>query len=233
MLEVPSYTAVEFLRGEIGASSAKARDLKNKIMFLRHALNSEGRLLQEIVAIDIRTRTTSWAKQTLKYMGTMGWSIEQIKSLGLCNIEKSINDWDTLKWTEGMQSKSTLRLYRSSKDKPEEIRWFRNGFKYSLMLKARSDSLKLGWRGLREDKSKDCKLCGFDSETLEHFLIDCPALQAIRNKEIILQLPRIESKEVIMKVFLLMKVEPDVSTQGLIDTLLQLWNTRDRIMSAV
>ena len=35
ILQVPEYTAIEFLRGEIGASCSKARDMKNKIFILK------------------------------------------------------------------------------------------------------------------------------------------------------------------------------------------------------
>ena len=31
ILDVPKYTATEFLRGEVGASSAKARDIKKQV----------------------------------------------------------------------------------------------------------------------------------------------------------------------------------------------------------
>ena len=38
ILKLPTYTASSALRSEIGASSAKARDIKNKILFVKHAL---------------------------------------------------------------------------------------------------------------------------------------------------------------------------------------------------
>ena len=37
ILQVPTYTAVEFLRGEVGASSMMASDIKFEIIYLRHS----------------------------------------------------------------------------------------------------------------------------------------------------------------------------------------------------
>ena len=36
ILELPIYTATSALRSEIGASSTKCRDMKNKILFVKH-----------------------------------------------------------------------------------------------------------------------------------------------------------------------------------------------------
>ena len=38
ILELPIYTASSALRPEIGASSSKTRDIKNKILFVKHIL---------------------------------------------------------------------------------------------------------------------------------------------------------------------------------------------------
>ena len=58
ILNEPTYTAIEFLRGEVGMSSATARDMKNKIPFLKHALKNDGNsILKEIVIDDWQNET--------------------------------------------------------------------------------------------------------------------------------------------------------------------------------
>ena len=42
ILEVPAYAACSALRAEIGASSSKARDIKNKLLFIKHILEENG-----------------------------------------------------------------------------------------------------------------------------------------------------------------------------------------------
>ena len=112
------------------------------------------------------------------------------------------------------------------KDKPDEIRWFKNGSRYSIMMQARSDTLKLGWRGFEDDKIITCKLCKRNKiETLEHFVLDCHELQIIRNKILFLQLPRPqETAELLHKV--LFFLEKDIPANVIIDTILQMWIVR-------
>ena len=59
----------------------------------------------------------------------------------------------------------------------KEKKWFKNGAKYLLMKKARSDTLKLGWRNWAIDEEKICKLCGHEIETNKHFLLRCFKLE--------------------------------------------------------
>ena len=93
-------------------------------------------------------------------------------------------------------------------------------------MQARSDTLKLGWRGLSEDKELACKLCKKGQiETLEHFLLDCPELQLIRNRIIFLQLPRPLETEKLMEIMLLY-TDGEVSHDTIINTILCMWTTR-------
>ena len=47
----------------------------------------------------------------------------------------------------------------SMKQHIKEEKWFKNGAKYSLVMKARSDTLELGRRNWVTDEEKICKLC--------------------------------------------------------------------------
>ena len=40
ILELPIYTASSALRSEVGASSSKSRDIKSKILFVKHILEN-------------------------------------------------------------------------------------------------------------------------------------------------------------------------------------------------
>ena len=54
ILDIPRSTAIEFLRGEIGSSSMLFRDIRAKIMYLKHALTSNNNdLLKYIATIEI------------------------------------------------------------------------------------------------------------------------------------------------------------------------------------
>ena len=69
ILKVPEFTAVEFLRGEVGASSSKARDIKNKILFLKHSLKQGGNtLLTKIVEDDLEHKKNQLGKGETRQM---------------------------------------------------------------------------------------------------------------------------------------------------------------------
>ena len=69
ILQVPHCTANSFLRGEIGASSSKARDMKNKILFLRHCYQpNTNSLLREIITKDFERELTPFIKTVKGYL---------------------------------------------------------------------------------------------------------------------------------------------------------------------
>ena len=106
-----------------------------------------------------------------------------------------------------------------------------NGIKYEIMMKARSDTLPLKWRTWGVEEEKRCPLCNHQTETLEHFLLDCDILQAIRNNCIELQRPRMEDgrEEQIVSMLLLGKNGNERDNQY-IEVLYQLWKERKKII---
>ena len=232
ILGVPRYTAVEFLRGEIGASSALARDAKNKILFLKHALQSENNsMLAEIATNDIQGKVTRWAAVTKKYLRELNLSLEQVQAFHKDAIEKRIYEWDCKQWKEKMNMRSTLKMYSKFKNHPQEVKWFRNGQRYFNMMRARSNTLKLGWREFENDSNKICKICSKgEIETLKHFILECVELQETRNKYILLQLPRIANDDKLMQKILLFEIDNETNFQEMIEIVNLLWQKRNRLI---
>ena len=232
ILGVPRYTAVEFLRGEIGASSMLARDAKNKILFLKHALKEGNNpMLADIVRADMQNKITKWSINTAKYLNELNITIEQVQIIHKGAIEKRTNDWDNNKWKSNVSMRKTLKLYGKFKKHPEEVKWFRNGQKYFNMMKARSDTLKLGWREFANESNKICKVCSEgEIETLQHFILDCPGLQNCRNRFIFLQLPRNRNSENLLQRILLYEKDDTIDNKQMIDILNQLWQERNKIL---
>ena len=231
ILQVPSYTASEFLRGEIGASSAKARDIKNKLLFLKHSLRNDGNnLLKEIVLFDIQKKESDYAKLVIKYLSDLGLTINQIKELKVSQIKNKIYDYDKILWIQGMQSKSTLTMYRNNKQEIREEKWMKNGQKYSTMMKIRSNSLKLSWREFNNAADKICSLCSIEIETVEHFMLDCNKLNELRNEYIHLQLPRNENRANLINTVLLFHKDELFSQEYFINMMQRLWNHRNLLL---
>ena len=134
---------------------------------------------------------TSWSKISNSYLKETNINIYNISQLCIKLIKNKINDLDSDKWKNKMINLSTLSRYRSQKESIQETKWFRNGNKFSLMMKARANVLKLNWRNQGNEELKKCSLCKCHIETIDHFLLDCDKLQLIRNKYLILQRPQI------------------------------------------
>ena len=209
ILQLPIYTPVEFLRGEVGASSMWARDIKSKLLFVKHALREGGNvILKKVMEKTIEDNNSKLAKVVTKYMEQTSMSKRDLTNLSINQIKKKVKEMDSEFWREGLERKSTLSIYREKKEDIEEVKWFRNGRKYQLMMRARSNTLGINWRKWGTEEEKICDLCGEGEETLLHFVIECRQLQQTRNKCRMLQRPCLEQKDKIMEEVLIIDGSP-------------------------
>ena len=204
--------------------------MKNKILFLKHSL-TEGRnqLLNSIMTHIIGSNDTIWIKKTNEYLQDVGLNLDDVNNMSIEMIKNKITEFDTNKVNENISEKSTLYLYREFKKNVSEEKWFRNSYKHSIMMNARANTLKLGWRSYLHDDNSLCQLCSAQVETLEHFLIDCHKLQHIRQKYILLQRPEIENKVCTLKTLLLFDEEID-EYGTCIDAVYNLWKEREKLL---
>ena len=97
------------------------------------------------------------------------------------------------------------------------------------MMRARANSLRLGWRNFGSEEDRRCQLCRAEVETLEHFLIDCNELQEARSRHLILQRPQIQSRENIIDKILLFETQGG-ETECHISIVAQLWALRKSLI---
>ena len=232
MLQVPIYTACEALRGEVGASTTVSRDMKNKLLFVKHALDDNtNELLKKIMAEQLDKMDTKWIKQVWNYLDILGITPQILTLMKENKIKKLIDKWDTRMWQEEMKEKSTLKIYREYKQQINEENWLDNREESNIMIKARVNALKLGWREnlTKKDETK-CQLCKKDIETLNHFILHCDKLNPIRQKNKTLQRPYQENEEAIIAEILLF-YKPDTYTrEANLKTLYAMWKERVRIL---
>ena len=231
ILNLPTYTATEFLRGEVGSSTMRWRMVKGKLLYLIRKLKSDGNcILREIITKELREGTAKWVKQLGKDMETLGMN-QNIEIYTKSQIIKIINEKDGEEWRAGMERKVTLRRYQDRKTEIKEETWFKNENKYATMMRARSDTLQLKWRSWGNDEEKLCPLCQLQTETLEHFLIDCDSLQNIRNKYLELQRPIILSgKETLIAQILLLVENTDEKNTQYLNLVEEMWKMRKSIL---
>ena len=157
ILEMPAYTACSALRAEIGASSSKAGDIKNKLLFIKHILEENGNyLVRDIFLKQYYEKETKYIKRIKQYMKMININLDAIKRAPIKKIKEMVNEWDINYWKEEMKGKATLRIYSKYKENTKEISWHENSAKTEILIKACTDTLKLNWR--EKYKGKDNKL---------------------------------------------------------------------------
>ena len=199
-------------------------------MYFKYTLTqTNNSLLREIVGMDVEYKT-EWFKKIKLYMDKVEMTQEQLFTMSKEQIKKKIDEWDTLQWKEGMELKSTLEIYRDYKTNIKEETWVLNNNKVNIMMRARSDTLKLNWREFGTESAKICKLCNEENETLQHFILDCDRLQEVRSGYLELQRPVVENKKSLMASVLLLNVMGDRNPEFFIDLLWVLWRKREQII---
>ena len=196
ILQVPTFVANGALRGEIGATSSRARDAKIKILFAKHLLSeSRNDLNKEIFIKEYENGDNKWIKTLRKYLKEMGLNITEVKNLNKNKIKEKVKIWDTYKWKNEIREKSTLEIYEKYKKDIKEESWVDNTEGSKVLVRARTNSLPLNWRNRFTNKSENCPSCREETETLEHFILDCRNYCSIRNKFVFLQELEDKSKE--------------------------------------
>ena len=230
ILGVPVATAVEFLRGDVGASSHLARDMKGKLLFIKHAVTENKNItLEKTMLKELQEEESKWSKQVNEYMMELNLNIQEIRNSSINNIKKRINEYDLENWKRGMEEKVTLGRYRSLKTEIKEEKWFKNGDKYTIMMKARSNTLNLEWKSWGTDEEKICKLCNEENEDMEHFLIKCNSLQQLRQQYLELQRPNYEQMDDIINRLLIFTETRTVKIEENINFLYKMWMKRKKL----
>ena len=225
ILGMPSYTASSALRSEIGASSTKSRDMKSKIMFVKHIIEDEGNNLVKEIFMKQYHEGTKYMKKIKTYMKTMNVNLNAIEEMSKQKIKEKINQIDTDNWKAEMGEKETLKIYREYKEKISEIKWYDNTLETKLIIKARTDTLELNWRNKHKGKDVKC-ICNYEEETLEHFLLDCEIYSEIRKKYNFMQQPYIENRKELLANILIFQVDIKSEIEIRKSYILNIWRTR-------
>lgn len=182
VLGCPGYTPVAAIRGDIGSSSISTRIMKSKLKYTRYVMNSQNELLKKIFLDMFNENRDTFIKEVKLYMSHLNLeNLDDMDDISEKDLDGMIREFDSRNWLEDLQSKSTLHVYKNFKLNIKEEYFYDNTYESILLFRARSNTLKLNWRQRFEGGDVECKLCdGGAEEDLEHFLIQCSALSAIR-----------------------------------------------------
>ena len=88
ILKLPMYTASSALKEEIGALAAKARDIKNKILFVKHILEvGNNDLVREIFLYQFYGQESKLIKKIKQYMRILNINLAEIENSSIDKIK--------------------------------------------------------------------------------------------------------------------------------------------------
>lgn len=106
ILQTPTYTASTALRGEVGATSCTARDMKIKLLYAKNLLEEGGNeLCREIFHFEYEKGKSSWIRTLKKYMREGNVTLEGLKNIKKNGIVDRIIKWDSQAWVTEIQQK--------------------------------------------------------------------------------------------------------------------------------
>ena len=187
LLGIGGYSTVEALRGEIGASLIKSRIMETMLLFIVDTMASNFSSIKDMMNDSIEKKRGKWFNAVEEYRLELGLMWDRMKSIDRQSIKVLIRKYDTQKWKEGLDKKSSMRFYKLDKMEIGYEHCYRNNSYSAFLVKARINSLQLEehiGRGVQNYEAK-CKLCGKETEDIVHFIIKCEKLKNKRDYKLI------------------------------------------------
>ena len=225
-----SFTPNAALRGEIGTSLMKTREIESKLLLTKSILEGENKLLQEILEKVRNKGNSKWNKHLVKCLRRANMSWGDVGRLSKEQIRSRVRKIDTVEWEEELDKKVTLEMYRNYKREMREEGIYDNRFSSKLLFKARTDCLDLneGPRSrsdINPRRDISCTLCGAERENQEHFILNCRKLKHKRNNKLIEEKKGVTDKETLGNLLFIYNGE---DLEDLKEMLQGMWSERSR-----
>jgi len=182
-LGAPSYTPIAALQGEVGCSSVTARDMKSKLNFARYIMESRNDLLRKVLNRMKQMQwkgTGTWIGCVENYMSKLEIDWAGVQNSTSNRIRQVVDEAELNRWKVEIEGKSSLQFYRMKERIGGEH--YTSGWGSKLLFLARTNTINLNWRARFWEGDVNCPLCTDREETLEHFLLKCPALENMRRE---------------------------------------------------
>ena len=98
LLGIGGYSTVESLRGEIGASSVRARIMESMLAYIINVNNGKFENIKEMMNDAIKRKKGKWYRTVNKYRQDLDLSWEDLLSMDRKALKKCVNKYDTDLW---------------------------------------------------------------------------------------------------------------------------------------
>ena len=161
--------------------------MDSTLQYVRDVMNGKFGNVQRMMEDTIKRKKGNWYLTVNTYLKELGITWEKLYTLTKKEIKTLTRNNDTRQWEKELKERKIIKFYKEGKDKLKYEYCYRNNINSSFLARARLNALRLEEAKARGNKYYDsiCKLCRQEEEDLQHFLIECPKLERIRNYEIL------------------------------------------------
>ena len=102
-------------------------------------------------------------------------------------IKYKLKLWDNRRWREGMETKTSVGMYKRFKKMVGEDKIYDNRRESEILFQTRTNCLRLNNRFRHipgREGEVNCDLCGVDIENIDHFLSNCREVERKREGDI-------------------------------------------------
>jgi len=184
---VGGYSTVDALRGEMGASLVESRIMETMLLYARDTMQGSFQNIKDMMEDTMVVKKGKWYVSMKEHMRKLNTSWDDLKEMPRAEIKRRVKDYDTEKWRTSLQDLKTQKYYVLGKKKFGYDFCYLNNYDSTFLAKARLNALKLEEQiGRGKDwYDRTCKLCKITEENIVHFIMECPALEDIRDYNII------------------------------------------------
>ena len=229
LMGIGGYAAVDALRGEMGASLVGSRIMETVLLYALDTMQGKFENIKSMMEDTIMVGKGRWYNNISKYMDALGIQWDSLKEMPRKELKARVREYDTEKWKQGLLGKKTQVNYLLGKKKMGYDMCYRNTYDSTFFAKASLNALKLEdqiGRG-KNNYDKTCKLCGREKEDMVHFVINCPALEADRDHDL-MDSRKANSQEIL--VDLLFGTSNPREVGGMIR---RMWHRRRRMLTFI
>jgi len=187
LMGVGGYSTVDALRGEMGASLVESRIMETMLLYARDAMKGSFQNIKNMMEDTMTVKKGKWYNSMKDHLRKLNTTWDNLIEMPRAEIKRRVKDYDTERWRTSLQDLRTQKYYVLGKKKFGYDFCYRNNYDSTFLAKARLNALKLEEQISRGKDWYDstCKLCKLAEENIVHFIMDCPALENIRDYDII------------------------------------------------
>ena len=141
LLGIEGYSTVEALRGEMGASLINSRIMETMLLYIVDTMASKFSNIIEMMNDSIVKRKGKWFNAVEEYRLKLGLTWDRMKNIDRQSLKKLVRKYDTQKWKEGLQRKTSMRIYKMEKKEIGYEHCYRNNSYSTFLAKARINAL--------------------------------------------------------------------------------------------